>query len=720
MPKLRSPSASWLRASVAACLLLAAPGAADPLRAEERSEPAASAGRPEPLTLTVTPARSGLGLSVPSQAGSRLELSPLETPASVEAVRGETIRKRGQHSVQEAVAQNATGFSFAGAPGNGGSALATRGFAGHGSVMQLYDGTRLYVGAGTVTFPFDPWSVDRIEVLRGPASVLYGEGAIGGVVNVVPKKPTTIQENEARLVLGSHSTRGIALGSGGPLGDRLSYRLDLSGNAAHGWLDDGAFRNRAVSGALRFEATPELAFTLSNAHGHQQPMRYFGTPLVDARVPRALRFTNYNVLDSDIWFRDNWTQFKTEWNPSDAVSIRNTAYRLTSDRHWRNVEAYAWDPAARNIRRTSYIEIFHDQEQIGNRFDATFRGTVLGLRNQLVAGFDVNRIGFVHTNNSPFGGTSTVDPYAVSPGLFINRAGTYPRFKTRTSQYALFAEDRLVLSEAWSLIGGLRYDAPTIRREDLVAGTSFDKSFSAPSWRAGAVYAPSPSLAFYGQYATAVDPIGSLITLAPAQKDFDLSTGRQIELGVKQSFWGGRGQWTLAGYTIVKDKLLTADPGKPGATVQVGAQSARGVELSMSVALGEDWRIEANAALLRAQYDNFAQRIGGQDVSHAGNVPINVPEQVANAWLAWAFAPQWEARLGLQYVGRTFGDHANLAERPAYAVVNAGLDLKLSGSAKLSLRAYNLLDEVYAVTGTATSWVLGRPRSAELAYHVRF
>ncbi len=83
------------------------------------------------------------------------------------------IRERGDTTMQEAVTR-ATGITAAGTPGDGSSALASRGFAGHSSVMQLYDGTRLYVGAGTMTFPTDTWLLDRVEVMRGPASALYG------------------------------------------------------------------------------------------------------------------------------------------------------------------------------------------------------------------------------------------------------------------------------------------------------------------------------------------------------------------------------------------------------------------------------------------------------------------------------------------------------------------------------------------------------------------
>ena len=121
----------------------------------------------------------GLNLRTPSRGASRLGLTPLETPASLDIVSGETIRLRGQSSVLEAVSQNGTGITAFGSPGFGIGAFTARGFAGQNSIQTLFDGTRLYVGANTLTFPFDTWNVERIEVLRGPASVLYGEGAIG-------------------------------------------------------------------------------------------------------------------------------------------------------------------------------------------------------------------------------------------------------------------------------------------------------------------------------------------------------------------------------------------------------------------------------------------------------------------------------------------------------------------------------------------------------------
>ncbi len=674
----------------------------------------------------------GLNLSTPSRGGSRLGLTPRETPASLDIVSGETIRLRGQSSVLEAVSQNGTGISIFGTPGSGLGAFTARGFAGQNSIQTLFDGTRLYVGANTLTFPFDTWNVERIEVLRGPASVLYGEGAIGGIVNVVSKKPLFTPLNVARVGLGSDGLVRAAIDSTGPIGESVAYRLNVSGNRADGWITpNGDFRNLAVSGALTWQARPDLSVTLSHDLGYQEPVRYWGTPLVNGRVLDAVRFNNYNVRDSKITWADNWTQLRTEWTPSADVTIRNTAYRLQSRRHWLDVEQYVFNPTTRLVDRSDYIDITHRQEQIGNRFDATFRGSLFGLPNQFTAGFDVNRITFRHDNN--FSGAFKETPTSVpligyDPGFFPADGRAVPAYVTHTNQASVFAENRLELTDRLSLLAGVRFDAPTLQRTNLLAtepaNRFFERSYQALGYRFGLVYALSPDTTLYAQYATATDPVNSLISLSQSLANFKLSTGDQIEVGAKGLAFGGAVEWTLAGYRIVKKDLLSQLPdGDRTISVQVGQQSSYGVEAALSWLPAPGWRIDANLALLHAQYDDFSQSIDGRRVFYNGNVPIDVPEQVANLWINWAFARDWEARVGVQYVGAMFSDFANTGRRPDYALVTLGLDRQVTPASRLSFRVSNLLDTVYALDGNAaggvnTNWYLGRPRTFEVAYTV--
>src|SRR5690606_8452733 len=128
-------------------------------------------------------------------------------------------------------------------------------------------------------------TVDRIEILRGPASVLYGEGAIGGAINIIPKKPLTDRRrNEARTIFGTNGEVGLAGGSAGPIDDRFAYNLDFSAKKSDGWIDRGDSSSLAFSGGLRWQASENFVISFSHDHGYQRPTQYFGTPLIDGKL----------------------------------------------------------------------------------------------------------------------------------------------------------------------------------------------------------------------------------------------------------------------------------------------------------------------------------------------------------------------------------------------------------------------------------------------------
>lgn len=664
-----------------------------------------------------------LAIDETTQTGSRLGLTPLETPASIEVLNGDTIRARGDVSVVEA-ATRATGITGAPAPGNGGSAMAARGFTGHGSVMQLFDGTRMYAGAGTVSFPFDTWSVDRIEVLRGAASVMYGEGAIGGAINVVPKKPTRGPiQNQALLTLGSDATRQVAFGSGGAINDKLSYRFDISHRQTDGFMQRGQAESLAVGAAVRLDVSPQLQFTLSHDEGKQSPQRYFGVPLIDGRLSSQTVRQNYNLDDSEIKYHDKWTRLDAQWTPNDSVTVRNQLYRLESKRHWRDSETYTYNATTRRVTRGDYLEIGHDQEQIGNRTDATFRHGLFGMANQVLVGFDVNRIDFLNSSDTPYGGRSVVDPFNFNPGYYASPVAYLPRYKTRTNTYAFFAEDKLAFNQQWSLVGSLRWDHAKIARVDMQnAANNLGKTFEYATGRLGVVYAPDASQSFYAQVARAADPLTSLISTSATQVPFELSTGKQVEVGYKRQLADNRGAWTVAAYRIEKNKLLSRDANDPSKTQQVGQQSSEGIEATLDLALTPTLNLEANVAKLRARYDDFNEVVSGKLVSRAGNTPFGVPEEAANLWLNWRFLPKWEAAFGVRYVGPRQVDAANTRKIGSYTVADASVSWQANPTLKLALRAYNLADRRYPLSfsNSGNQWLLGRPRSFELSALVDF
>ena len=671
----------------------------------------------------------GLGLSeTTSGTGSRLDLSPLQTPAAVEVLPGDVIRQRGDPSIVESVTR-AAGITSEATPGDGGTALSTRGFVGHNSVMYLLDGARLFVGAGTVTFPFDPWSVDRIEVLHGPASVMYGQGAIGGVINIVSRRPSTqAQEAEVELGFGEDARSHAAVDLTGPLNEDWAYRLDASYSQADNWVDRGDSDSLALAGTLQWDVSDSLRLALSYDYGDQNPMEYFGTPLIDGRLDESLRHQNYNVRDKKIHYRDAWTRLKADWLARDDVQVSNQVYYLNTDRQWRNVEEYEFNPDTGEIDRFSYTGILHHQEQIGDTADVRIEQQLFGRENHIAAGFDFNHVRFTHVNDfddPQFDLTSSVPLRNFAPGQFIDAAPTIPRFRTETDQYSLFFEDRMVLTAQWSLIGGARYDHAQVDRTNLIdPDASFDATFSDTSWRVGVVFQPVSTLSFYGQYATAVDPTGSLITTNATSAQFDLTVGQQIEIGVKQSLWERRLEWTLAAYRIEKKDLLSQDPtsANPEDLQQIGQQSSRGIEASLALNIDDRWRIDANVAVLTAKFDDFGEEDDdGNIVSRNGKRPPSVPEQAANLWASWAVADQWNVRAGLRYVGKRFTDNANQLVLPSYTVIDAGVDWAPTPQLALTAALRNVTDEVYGVAAyTTAEWILGQPRTAELTARYRF
>lgn len=661
-------------------------------------------------------------LTTEASTGSNLGLTPMQTPASVDIISRDQIESRGDASVIEAITR-APGFSAAPHPGNGNSALSVRGFTDSTSVMRLYDGLRQYGGVG-LTFPFDTWSVERIEVLRGPASVIYGDGAIGGVVNVIPKRPTRGPiENEIQATIGTQDTARLGLGSGGALSDTLSYRLDVSGNYTDGWVDNGQSGDATLSGALRWDATPDLNVALSYAYGYQRPMRYFGTPMIDGEQDEAVRKQNYNVSDSFMRFRDQWTQLDTVWTPNDATTVRTRLYHVQSDRDWRNAERYVYNPATSLIDRTDNTQITHDQTQTGLTTNAVFKGRLGSLDNTVSVGFDVNHATFKHINNTYTGSSGSVDPYDPAHGHYQSDVPFIPRYRNKADQFALFVEDRLALTSKWSLIGGLRYDNAKVTRDDLVTDQrALSQTYSDVGWRIGTVYDVTPDLAVYAQYAEAADPVSGLLMISPANAAFDMSRGKQIEIGLKQNFLDGRGEWTLAAYEIRKTNLLSRDADDPSLRVQVGEQSSRGLEASLSLALAPGWTVDANATMLRAKYDDFSESVGGAAVSRAGNVPPNVPQRLANLWLSWNFQPGWTAMGGLRYVGKRYADSANTIELPSYTTADLALRWDVNKDTAITARGFNVFDRAYFATAyyTNTQWLYGPSRRFELTLNHRF
>lgn len=666
----------------------------------------------------------GPDLTEENGAANRLGLESIDLPAAAELISRDEIDARGDHSALSTITR-ATGFSSSANVANGGSATAVRGFSGHDSITYTYGGTRLYVGAGTVTFPADTWTVERVEVLRGAGSVINGVGAIGATVNYVPKAPGFENiSSELAVTGGDNALRRVAVGSGGRLQPDWAYRFDAVHHETDGHFDRGDERRRAVAGTLRYRPAPAVDVKLSLDYAKSEPAPYFGVPLVDGGIAPGTRENNYSAEGDRTELEDFWPRLSVEWQINESTRLRNETFLLKADRHWRTVESYNYNRETGQVDRGLYLEILHDQDQAGNRSDVLVEFDAAGRPMRLNVGAEFNRIDFTHFNNRPYNGTSSVDLFNPRPGRWADDAEsrTSKDFTSKTSQYAVFIDHHVELTDRFSLVSGLRHDRIDLDRRDFARSNQIghnepaaetEGDFSGTSGRIGGVYRPAEHLSLYVQASEALDPIQSL--LSATDPDLALGQGRQYEAGLKQVLWGGRAQYALALYAIEKENLVSSRPG--GVTEQVGEQSSKGLEFDGSYRINRTLRMDLNLALTDAEFDRF--RSGSGDFS--GNTPKNVPEQTANLWLYWNAGPAWQINGGLRHVAERYSDDANARQVPDYTVFDAGIRWRLSESAQLALRGRNLTDEEdFVLSSRGNQWILAAGRHAELELDFHF
>jgi len=681
------------------------------------------------VDVTAAAAQLALGLDAPTNAGSRLNLTALDTPASVTTLMGSDIRLRGDASINSAVSR-ATGITATPNVGGAMNGLAARGFGSFPPpVAFLYDGIRNMAGIGNISWPADPWTVERIEVLNGPASVLYGTGGIGGAVNIIPRRPSHGRENTVRLSGGSFNTVKAALDSTGPLTDRLLYRFDFSRQQSSGFIDRGQSESTAISGSLAFVKSPKLTFTLMNDFSFIRPMLYFGLPLVNGVARKDLRRQNYTTSDADVHWYENSTRGEVNWRPNAEWTVRNVTSILYADRLWRQGPTQLnYQPATNDMRREGFGLFEQGQVQVNNQVEATLVKPLFGRSNALAIGGDVERLDYTRYV------TQWPGMFSVVP-LLVGDPGRYPTSGNVTTQAqdtfakrgAIFADDRFKVTSRLSLIAGFRFDSQHVTRTDLVTAnrTNAKRTYNVANWRGGLVYQVVANTNVYAQFSRATDAVGNIGVLNASQLALNPTRGRQFEVGIKQAAWNGRLDWTFSYYRIVKKDLLVPDLFSIATLVQVGSQSSKGVEGTVSVDAGRGVNFGANWTILDPQYDEFFEVVSGVRTSRAGNRPTAVASSSGNVFSTFQIRKRWLAQTSLRYVGQRYTSPANVFVLPRYTTVDAGVRWSVSERTAIDFRGVNIFDAFYGNNFEANGrggggWLLGAPRSFEIVFTGRF
>jgi iron complex outermembrane receptor protein len=682
----------------------------------------------------------------PAESGSFLGLKAREMPASIEILDRERMQSQGIRSVTEA-AQAATGVLAADFPAEP-AAFSMRGYT-NSQINILYNGIRL--GPQNMTSRvMETGNLERIEILRGPASLMSGEGAVGGAINFVTRRPHNgTSETESHFSIGSFGTVRGSVGSGGSTAlPGLDYRVDLSRTSSDGHVDDTGSRNGHLSAGLDYRVLPQLKLWTALEYKFDRGSPYWGTPLVPLATAGAnasggivsgtyvsnyngtdlgavtidgrTRKTNYNVRDSRNEAEEYFLRGGLEWTLRAGVALRNQTYYYTAKREWFNNEIVAFNAASGLVDRERFY-VAHDQTLTGNKSELQFDGRIAGMPNRAVFVLDASKLDFERpgAGNFPGDAVSLLEPARGTYGpLTLRRQGT----NIRTIAFA--AEDRLQLSPGIAFIGGLRHESIALDRSHVNPdgsarpGFPFSKTFRPTTGRTGLVVDPAPGLTLYAQYATGADvAANNSFLLGPAQP-LELTRSRAYEAGLKQLFWEKRGEVQAALFDIARSNVYAAAGGR--ALNVAGEQRSRGTELALGLRPDRWWTLRGNLAYTNAEYRNYTFAGG----SYSGNTPPNVPKIVANAEVIYRTATSWPVEIGtsLRHVGERYHSDANTVKLLAYTVADAFVAVDLP-KARIAFRVRNLTDEKYAAWSDPfypDQILLGAPRSYEITASLRF
>lgn len=688
--------------------------AASPVLAQERyiDDIVVTAERTNPASLEASaPIASGLGLTA------------LETPASLDVVDLSLQSRRGARTIAEAT-RGVTGLTFttrAGAPG----VFSSRGFT-ENALVTLYDGLR--VQSATISArAYDPFNFERIEVLRGPASLVYGEGATAGVVNYVRRKPRLGAVTVDGLIEGGEQGRfrsGLAVAGG--LSDSIGFSVSGSAQRADSFVESTRSNTLHIVGALGGKIGANTGFLIEADHFRGRvDDAYFGTPLVAGAIDASIYRRNYNqspnnFMDDDVtWLRGVVThQF------SDALDYKGQVYRYEADRDWQNFYAFSYlagppqQVEARNVESLGY-----DHKLWGTRHDLKFVTQIAsGIESRTVVSLDYSDTDFSSPRRDGGPSNGTARPRFALNAPVAAPFVQGPRLRQREAdvrQTGLSLEQRFEFGK-FAIVGGARatwIQATIARPEATPAVAPFEVKLRPFDWRAALTFQPTETSTLYATITSGSEPVESLLLLPVTQAGFELSRSKGYEVGYKAQY--GALALTAAVYALTKDKLPSVNPANPNLPVQVGRQTSKGVELS---ARYETPLISAGAnfAYTDSVYRQFNDFGSFRDAVR----PANVPEVVVNADIA--VRPIERLTLGgfVQHVSSRPSNNGNALFLPAYTTVDAFVAFEVIDKVTLTGRVANLFDQRYVEWATQSfgqnNLYFGSPRRFEASLGFKF
>jgi catecholate siderophore receptor len=666
---------------------------------------------PAPVAEHITVASAPTEAAVVATA-TRLASSPLDVPQTIDQVPEALLREQAARSMQDAL-RNVPGVTPNLGEGRRDQFL-IRGFTAQADT--LVDGVR-----DDALYYRDVATVERIEVLKGPASALFGRGSSGGVINRVMKKPLFDRAvADAAIVVGGFDTKRLLFDAGRATpARRAAYRL------AGAWEDSGSFRDFAklsrvtLAPSLTAFVAPSTSMTLQAEYLHDRRVPDRGIPSVGGR-PADVRIGQYYGYPQDDFIRSDVVgatitaqhQFAGGWILRDT--LRGARYATS----WSNTQPIdAQDAGDRVVVKRSQYHADQDQQNVFNQAEAVGVVRWAGATHVLLAGIET---GLQRRQVLRFNGTAAdvtlVDPVLTRP-IYSSAAATNNAFSGGI--LGVYLQDLVTIGTEWKALVGVRGDRYDQRLDDRsprdVDLGRIDRNWSP---RIGIVYQPSHRVSLYSTVSRSFQPSGEGLSLAVNNAELGPEGTRNIEGGAKLSLSGGRAIATASVFRLDRSNIKTTDPLDTTRLVLVGRQRSDGVELSVDGRLTSRWSLRAGYTTLDAAILRSNSVLSG--VAIEGNRPGLVPREAASLWTVAQVTERLTLGGGATAWGDRFTSNDNLVRMPGFIRLDVLVGSRV-GPYDVSLNVQNLTNTRYYESAGGNFQIYpGAPRHALVTLGYRF
>ncbi|NJR52470.1 MAG: TonB-dependent siderophore receptor [Leptolyngbyaceae cyanobacterium CSU_1_3] len=656
------------------------------------------------IEIVVTGERQQDGYRVPNASvGTRTDTPLRDIPQSIQVIPQQVLQDQNVTDLGEAL-RNVPGASLENAARSFiQSSFTLRGFPAGGDV--LWNGWRENPGAGIVGF--DAAAIERIEVIKGPASVLYGQGGLAGTVNYVTKQPLREPYYALEASAGSFNFYRGAIDLSGPLNDSKTvlYRLNLAAQTTESFFDFFDGQRYFVAPTPTFQISDRTKLTLAAAYlarpqssnqGYGLPAEGTALPNPNGKIPRNRSIGEPDDLENSYSTR---VGYDLEHCFSDNWQIRN-AFRYTqSDLRRRFYFGTALAEDNRTLSRR-----YNELTEYSNRFfnsDTYVVGkfSTGSIRHQVVAGINVTRNELdLASFNREAASIDLFNPVYGQPlGTLIDEGDSF----SRADALGIYVQDQITLAKNLKLLLGGRFDTFSQIDRDQLSNTETSQSGNAFSPRVGIVYQPIQPISLYASYSRSFTPT---IGIGFDGDVFQPERGTQYEVGIKADL-NNRLSATLAFYDLTKSNVLTEDtrPGVPLGefSIQLGEQRSRGVELTLQGEILPGWNIIAG-------YAHTDAKVTKDNTLPVGLRSTGVPENTFNLWTSYEIQrgvlKGFGGGVGLFFVGEQQGDFNNTFQIPSYLRTDAAIFYKRDRF-RAALNFRNLFDVDYIETAFARTRV---------------